>query len=62
MKGKSLPAYSGREWATSWTANGGRNRINTGILNLPIPSANDLIGGRVSEKWSGKLLVLRMEN
>jgi hypothetical protein len=44
---------SGREWAMSWTANVGGDRMNPGIKILPPPSANCPLGGRMSGQWSG---------
>jgi hypothetical protein len=40
---------SGREWETSKTDKVGGNRMNSGIRILPLPSANGLLAGRMSE-------------
>ena len=48
-EGKILPASaSGGEWATSYTANVGGDRMDPGIRILFLPSANGLLGGRMS--------------
>ena len=44
LKGNYLPAPpSGRECATSYTANVGGDLMNPGIRILPLPSANGLL-------------------
>ena len=49
VKGKSLSTPpSGREWTMSQTTNVGGDRMNPGIRILPLPSANDLLRGRMS--------------
>jgi hypothetical protein len=48
-EGKTLPTpSSGKKWATSYTENVEGDRMNPGIRILPLPSANDLPGGRMS--------------
>jgi hypothetical protein len=49
VKEKSLSALlSGKEWATSYTANIGGNQMNPGTRILPLPSVNVLLGGQMS--------------
>ena len=49
VKRKPLPATpSGGKWAMSRTANIGENQMNLEIRILPVPSANSLLGGRMS--------------
>ena len=43
-------------------ANDRGDRINPGIRILPLPSNNDLLGGRMSGLRSEKLLIFRMGN
>ena len=56
VKGKPLPTPpSEREWATSFTANVGGDPMNPGIRIPPLPSANGLLGGRMSGPSQNKL-------
>ena len=44
----SIPIPSDKEeWATSWTANIGGNRMNPGIRNLSLQIAKCLLGERM---------------
>ena len=62
-EGKTLPTpSSGKKWATSYKANVEGDRMNPGIRILPLPSANDLPGGRMSGQRSGLLFVLKIGN
>ena len=53
---------SGRDWATSYTANVEGDRMNPGVRFLPLPSANYLIKGRMSGLRSGEIPILRKGN
>ena len=61
VKGKPLPPPSGREWATSWTANLGGGRMNPGIRILPLPSSNGRNGGRMRGRGEDNFLYLGWE-
>ena len=58
VKGKSLSTrFNGREWVTKYTANLGRYQMNPGIRILPLPSANEFLGGRTSGQRSRQLVL-----
>jgi hypothetical protein len=47
-EGKLPTPPSRSEWTMSWMANIGGNQMNPGIRIPPLPSANGLLGGRMS--------------